>query len=99
MPPFTCINVNFPKADKFKGAHLPRGTQPLATRTGTPKASYGADYFWLVGDCEGLEPEATDTDRWALLFGYVTIRRPASAATDYSFGMFEADFLKQIHKA
>ena len=65
------------------GAHLPHGTQPLATRTGTPKASLRRDYFWLVGDCEELEPEATDTDRWALAHGYVAITPTNLDVTDY----------------
>lgn len=34
---------------------------------------YGAPYFWLVGNCEELEPEADDTDRWALAHGYVAV--------------------------
>lgn len=37
------------------------------------KHPYGADYYWLVGDCKELEPEATDTDRWALAHDYVAV--------------------------
>ena len=34
---------------------------------------WGADYYWLVGENVELEPEATDTDRWALAHGYVAV--------------------------
>ncbi len=84
MPPFTCLNVNFPKANKFKGVRIcrmahSRWQHELARR----KHPYGADYFWLVGDCEELEPEATDTDRWALAHGYVAITPTNLDVTDY----------------
>ena len=84
MPPFTCLNVNFPKANKFKGVRIcrmahSRWQHELARR----KHPYGADYFWLVGECEELEPEATDTDRWALAHGYVAITPTNLDVTDY----------------
>ncbi len=34
---------------------------------------YGGDHFWLTGECRELEPEASDTDRWALAHGYVAV--------------------------
>ena len=36
-----------------------------------------------MGDCEELEPEATDTDRWALAHGYVAITPTNLDVTDY----------------
>lgn len=30
-------------------------------------------YYWLVGESRNLEPEAEDTDRWALSHGYISI--------------------------
>ena len=50
---------------------------------GIPALRLRADYFWLVGDCEELEPEATDTDRWALAHGYVAITPTNLDVTDY----------------
>lgn len=75
MPPLTCLNVNFPKAERFKGTRVCRMgvsrwskefCQRRDPRDGTP-------YFWLTGECADLEPEAEDTDRWALAHGYVAI--------------------------
>ena len=74
LPELTCLNINFPKADKFKGikvcrmAHS-RWQNEVEHRT----HPYGGDYYWLVGDCKELEPEATDTDRWALAHNYVAV--------------------------
>ena len=34
---------------------------------------YGGDYYWLAGECRELEPEAEDTDRWALAHDYVAV--------------------------
>ena len=33
----------------------------------------GYDYYWMVGHYRNDEPEATDTDNWALSNGYVAI--------------------------
>ncbi len=74
LPPFTCLNINFPKLRKFKGVRIcrmakSRWVKEIAKR----KHPYGGEYCWLVGHCEELEPEAQDTDRWALANGYVAV--------------------------
>ena len=74
LPPFTCLNINFPRCPKFEGVRIcrmarSRWQNELARR----EHPYGAPYFWLVGNCEELEPEADDTDRWALAHGYVAV--------------------------
>lgn len=74
LPPFTCLNVNFPLCEKFKGVRVcrmakSRWEHELAQRT----HPWGGDYYWLVGDCRELEPEAEDTDRWALAHDYVAV--------------------------
>jgi 5'-nucleotidase len=33
----------------------------------------GYDYYWMVGHYQNDEPDAVDTDRWALDNGYVAI--------------------------
>ncbi len=74
LPPFTCLNINFPKLRKFKGVRIcrmakSRWVKEIVKR----KHPYGIDYCWLVGNCEELEPDAQDTDRWALANGYVAV--------------------------
>lgn len=41
------------------------------------------DYFWMVGEYTNDEPEATDTDNWALTHGYVAITPTTVDVTDY----------------
>ena len=74
MPPFTCLNINFPKAEKFEGVRICRMAKSRWTEeTERRHHPHGYDYFWLVGKCEEFEPEAEDTDRWALAHGYVAV--------------------------
>jgi 5'-nucleotidase len=66
--------VNFPKQEKFAGVKVCRLAKSHWTQeTDRRVHPWGGDYYWLVGHCEELEPEATDTDRWALANGYVAI--------------------------
>ena len=44
----------------------------------------GGDYFWLTGKFTNNEPEASDTDRWALEHGYVAITPIQVDMTAYS---------------
>ena len=74
LPPFSCLNINFPLCESFKGVRVcrmahSRWQNELEER----EHPHGRPYFWLVGDCAELEPEATDTDRWALANGYVAV--------------------------
>ena len=43
----------------------------------------GYDYWWMVGHYHDDEPEATDTDRWALDHGYVAITPTRMDVTAY----------------
>lgn len=72
----TCLNVNFPvlPASEIKGIKVCRQNmgswkEEFEKRT-DPR---GQDYFWLTGYFHNDEPNATDTDEWALANGYVTI--------------------------
>jgi 5'-nucleotidase len=72
----TCLNVNFPAipTNDIKGIKACRqnmGTwrEEFDKRT-DPR---GIDYFWLTGYYHNEEPNATDTDEFALSKGYVSI--------------------------
>jgi len=76
LPEGVCLNVNIPKLhlDEIKGAKVcrqSRGTwvEELDERTDPS----GRTYFWLTGYFQNFEPEAQDTDVWALDNGYVSI--------------------------
>ena len=74
LPPFTCLNINFPLAPRFKGVKVCRMARSRWQKEVEHRRHpWGADYYWLVGENVELEPEATDTDRWALAHGYVAV--------------------------
>lgn len=76
MPAFTCLNVNFPKAEKFQGVKVCRMARTRwVNEVKEQQHPRGGNYYWLVGENEELEPEdkAADTDRWALHHDYVAI--------------------------
>jgi 5'-nucleotidase len=43
----------------------------------------GYDYWWMVGNFVGDEPDAEDTDRWALAHGYVAVTPTTFDVTAY----------------
>ncbi len=74
LPAFTCLNINFPKVSKFEGIRICRMARSRwQNELERREHPYGGNYFWLVGDCKELEPEAQDTDRWALSHGYIAV--------------------------
>lgn len=74
LPPFTCLNVNFPLRQRFEGVRICRmGRTRWVKETEKRVHPHGSPYYWLVGERTDLEPESTDTDRWALDHGYVAI--------------------------
>ena len=73
LPHATCLNVNAP-VGAIKGIRVARQcdgrwTKEYAKRT-DPR---GGSYFWLTGNFENHEPEAEDTDEWALDHGFISI--------------------------
>lgn len=85
MPPMTCLNVNFPKGEKFRGVKVcrmgkSRWGNEFCQRT-DPRS--GEHYYWLTGECTNLEPDAEDTDRWALEHGFVAVTPTTFDCTAY----------------
>ena len=94
LPKGVCLNVNFPKLEEsgkskeereYKGIKVCRmsyGTWGSeVTKCHHPR---GYDYWWMVGHYTNDEPEAEDTDRWALDHGYVAITPTQIDLTAYS---------------
>ena len=84
LPLGVCLNVNFPLVAEYKGvkvcrmAHGTWGNE--VTRCHHPR---GYDYWWMVGSYTNDEPEAEDTDNWALTHGYVAITPTQIDVTAY----------------
>ncbi len=73
LPHATCLNVNAPMGE-IAGIRVSRQcdgkwTKEFAKRT-DPQ---GRSYFWLTGNFENHEPDAADTDEWALSQDYISI--------------------------
>ena len=103
LPQGVCLNVNFPLLTVSPSRHLTsyHGVKVCRMSMGTwynettrchhPR---GYDYWWMVGHYQNDEPEAEDTDRWALDNGYVAITPTQIDVTAYQ--AFEA--LKDLEK-
>ena len=103
LPKGVCLNVNFPVLEPtansqqpaYKGVRLCR----MSYGTWTNEVSKchhprGYDYWWMVGSYVNDEPEAEDTDRWALDNGYVAITPTRIDVTAYE----AFDQLKDLEK-
>lgn len=84
LPRGVCLNVNFPLAREFKGVKVARmafGT--WGHEVVKCKHPLGPEYFWMTGSYTNDEPEAADTDNWALAHGYVAITPTTMDVTAY----------------
>lgn len=71
-----CLNVNVPVArpEDIKGIKVCRQCRGYwREEFFCRKNPLGRDYFWLTGAFKNAEPDATDTDEWALAHGYVSV--------------------------
>lgn len=88
LPAGICLNVNFPSVPVYKGIRICRQTNGTWIHEWICcKHPRGGEYFWLTGSYENLEPEAEDTDHWALDHGYVAVTPTQIDVTAY--GMME----------
>jgi 5'-nucleotidase len=76
LPRHTCLNVNIPSVpeNELKGIRICRQTigywQEEFDRRTDP---VGREYFWLTGEYFNTEPDAEDTDEWALKNNYIAV--------------------------
>lgn len=87
IPKRICLNVNVPNIaiEKIRGIKVCRQTsgkwvEEFDFRTSPNKK----DYYWLTGKFSNFEPEATDTDEWALGNNYVSVVPIEVDLTSYS---------------
>lgn len=81
-----CLNVNVPvgRPEEIRGLRLCRQNRGFWReeffRHEDPR---GREYFWLTGEFVNGEPEAEDTDEWALANKYVSVVPVQTDLTDY----------------
>jgi len=83
----TFLNINFPDVsiDNIKGIKICRQTKGVWKEEYIKKTDpHGGDYYWLTGAFDNFEPEAEDTDEWALEHNYVAIVPTQVDTTSYS---------------
>lgn len=88
LPQGICLNVNVPSipSSEIKGMKLCRQSmgnwqQEFEKR----KDPMGRTYYWLTGYFSNSEPDATDTDEWAMANGYVSVVPISADMTAYGF--------------
>jgi 5'-nucleotidase len=73
LPHGTCLNVNAPMGE-IAGIKVARQCDGRWTKEFAKRLDpQGRNYFWLTGHFENHEPEAEDTDEWALAQGFISI--------------------------
>ncbi len=87
LPRNTCLNINIPAIpeDEIKGIRVCRQTigfwqEEFEKRTDPG----GKDYYWLTGKYYNTEPDAIDTDEWALKNNYIAVVPIHIDLTSYS---------------
>lgn len=75
LPHNVCLNVNFPSnKSKIQGTKICRQADAVWIEEFHKRVDpNGGIYYWLGGTFFNREPEAQDTDEWALANGYVSI--------------------------
>jgi 5'-nucleotidase len=76
LPPGICLNVNIPatKRNEIKGIKICRQAKGnWKEEFEKRKDPMGKTYYWLTGIFLNHEPDATDTDEWAINNNYVSV--------------------------
>lgn len=76
IPDDTCLNVNIPKVPmkEIKGIRICRQNKGMwREEFDRRRDPHNREYYWLTGEFYNLEPEADDTDEWALHNHYVSV--------------------------
>jgi len=76
LPAGVCLNVNIPaaKKDEIKGIKICRQSKGnWKEEFEKRKDPMGKTYYWLTGIFRNHEPDATDTDEWAIANNFVSV--------------------------
>ena len=86
LPKGICLNVNFPARQEFEGVRICRMTYGRWVNEVVKRPHpRGYDYYWMVGHYQNDEPDAEDTDQWALHHGFVAITPTTMDVTAYEY--------------
>ena len=88
LPPGICLNVNIPAVDmkEIKGIRICRQSKGnWKEEFEKRKDPMGRTYYWLTGFYNNQEPDAEDTDEWALRNNYVSVVPVTVDMTAYAY--------------
>ena len=88
LPEGICLNVNIPSMpeNEIKGIKICRQAKGnWKEEFEKRKDPMGKTYYWLTGMFQNHEPEAKDTDEWALANGFVSVVPVSVDMTAHSF--------------
>lgn len=88
LPDGICLNVNIPscKSNEIKGIRVCRQAKGCwREEFDKRKDPMGKTYYWLTGVFQNHEPEATDTDEWAIANKYVSVVPVSSDMTAHKY--------------
>lgn len=97
LPRPLCLNVNVPRceAKDIQGIRMCRQTRGFwREEFYARKDPHGRDYYWLTGAFQNMEPDAEDTDEWALSHRYVAVVPVQVDMTDYRMLSEMRDIIK-----
>jgi 5'-nucleotidase len=97
LPEGICLNVNIPAVprEELRGIMVCRQTNGYWSETFEIREDpRGARYSWLTGTFINREPDATDTDEWALKNNYISVVPIQSDFTAHE----HIDYLKSWEK-
>ena len=84
-PHGTCYNINAP-IGPLKGIRITRQCKGLWQKEFQPYTDpQGNTFYLLTGSFHNNEPEAEDTDEWALANGYIALTPTTIDMTDYTW--------------
>lgn len=87
LPHYVALNVNYPLVPEIKGVKACRMChghwRKEVDKCSHPTRNY--DYYWMTGFYQNDEPEAQDTDAWALANGYVSVTPITVELTDFAY--------------
>ena len=87
VPTPLCLNVNIPDVpiEQIQGVKVCRQTRGYWREEFFSRQDpHNRQYFWLTGGFCNAEPEAEDTDEWALAHNYISVVPVQVDMTDYS---------------
>ena len=87
LPKNVCLNVNIPAVSEgmLEGIRLCRQNMGYWREEFDQRTDpHGRNYFWLTGSFHNSEPDAKDTDEWALSRNYVSVVPLSIDLTSYN---------------